>query len=96
MILPPDMPVLPHLERIGRNLLATDNLTEADRALDGAYDLDERTLALLRTLEAACMLEGITTAAGCLREARRQLQTALVHRRAADQPRDGARQAPRT
>ena len=104
-VLSPDAAVLPHLERICERLLTSDHasfasraasLTEAHRALDGSYGIDERTLALLRALEAACVAEHelplalMADAAGYLKAARRKLELALRRRVQKTQRRDEA------
>ena len=78
---------LPEAERLEHiAVIATASLAEAHRALDGSYSLGHHTIALLRALEAACACEHelnpaiARNAAGCLREARRQLETALLMR----------------
>lgn len=96
-MLSPDAAVLPHLELIGARLLKSDtatvaervqSLAEAQRALDGLYDLDQRTVALLRALEAACSASAghglpvdlVSDAAGYLKAARYRLEAALLLR----------------
>lgn len=84
-VLPPDIPVLPRLERIGAELLVADMrrpevLAEARAKavaeLDGMYDVTRETAGLIRTLQAACEIEARANPPGPIRI---NLNTAVWH-----------------
>ncbi len=109
-LLAPDIPVLPHLERIGAALLQADSTVdaiwsrehlaefqrralqyeamataarEAERELDGMYDVTRETAGLIRALQAACVIAGksspdLRTAAGHLKLAAKAVQAAMA------------------